>query len=80
MFFYTIKSFFFSRADSYSLRQKHHKSHYFPLFHGKMIKVVCAMLAVAIEDLEVRIDNPNLPLGKSAIWFEPLSQKFKTSK
>ena len=29
------------------------------------------MLAIAIKDLEVRLGNPNLALGKNAIWFEP---------
>ncbi len=75
-----IKSFFFSGADSYSLRRKSHTSHFFLFFCEEMIGVVCAMLAVAIEDLEVRLGNSNLPLGKSAIWFEPLAQKGETSK
>ena len=38
------------------------------------------MLAIAIEDLEVRFGNSNLPLGKSAIWFEPSAQKGETGK
>ena len=38
------------------------------------------MLAVAIKDLEVRLGNSNLPLGKNAIWFEPLAQKGETGK
>ncbi len=38
------------------------------------------MLAVAIEDLEVCLGNSNLPLGKSAIRFEPLAQKGETGK
>ena len=38
------------------------------------------MLAVAIEDLEVRCGNANLLLGKSAIWFELLAQKGEISK
>ena len=38
------------------------------------------MLAVAIEDLEMRCGNLNLLLRKSVIWFEPLAQKRKTSK
>ncbi len=45
-----------------------------------MIRVVCAMLAVAIKDLEVRLGNLNLPLGKSAIRFQPLAQKGETGK
>ncbi len=75
-----IKSFFFSGADSYSLERKPHTSHFFFPFRGEMIIVVCAMLAVAIEDLEVRLGNSNLPLGKSAIRFEPSAQKGETGK
>ena len=75
-----IKSFFFSGADSYNLRQKLHTSHFFLLFCRKMIRVICAMFAVAIKDLEVHLGNSNLPLGKSAIWFEPSAQKGETDK
>lgn len=32
-----------------------------------MIKVVCAILAIVIEDLEMRLSNSNLPLGKNTI-------------
>ncbi len=45
-----------------------------------MIRVVCAMFAIAIEDLEVRLRNSNLSLGKSAIWFELSAQKGETGK
>ncbi len=45
-----------------------------------MIKVVCAMLAVTIKYLEVRLSNLNLFVGKSAIRFEPLVQKGKTGE
>ena len=38
------------------------------------------MLAIAIEDLEMRLGNSNLPLEKNAIWLEPLAQKGETSK
>ena len=38
------------------------------------------MFAVAIKDLEVRLGNSNLPLGKSAIWFELSAQKEETGK
>lgn len=38
------------------------------------------MLAITIEDLEMRLGNSNLLLGKSAIWFEPLAQKGETGK
>lgn len=49
-------------------------------FCGKMIRVICAILAIAIKDLEIRLGNSNLPLGKSIICFEPLAQKEKTDK
>ena len=75
-----IKSFFFSRADSYSLGRKSHTSHFFLLFYEKMIRVVCAMFDVAIKDLKVRLGNLNLLLSKNAIWFEPLAQKGETNK
>ena len=45
-----------------------------------MIRVVCAILAIAIEDLEMRLSNLYLPLGKSAILFEPSAQKGETGK
>lgn len=45
-----------------------------------MIRVVCTILAIVIEDLEMCLGNSNLPLGKSALWFEPLAQKEETSK
>ena len=38
------------------------------------------MLAIAIKDLEIRLGNLNLPLGKSAIWFEPSAQKGEIGK
>ncbi len=45
-----------------------------------MIRVVCAILAMAIKDPEVRLSNLNLPLKKSAIRFEPSAQNGETSK
>ena len=75
-----IKSFFFSGADSYSLRQKPHMSHFFLPFCREMIRVVYAMLTVIIKDLELCLGNSNLPLSKSAIWFEPSAQKGETDK
>ena len=48
-----IKSFFFG-VDNYNLERKFHTSHFFISFHGEMIRVVYAMLAIAIKDLEVR--------------------------
>lgn len=45
-----------------------------------MIRVLCAMLVLAIENLEVYLDNSNLPLRISTIQFELLAQKKETSK
>lgn len=45
-----------------------------------MIKVVYAILIIAINDLKVRCSNANLPLEKNAIWFETLPQKGETNK
>ncbi len=45
-----------------------------------MRRVVCALLVVAIKGPEVHLGNSNLPLEKSAIWFEPSTQKGKTDK
>ena len=38
------------------------------------------MLAIAIEDLEVRLSNSNLLIGKSAICFELSAQKREIGK
>ena len=77
---FAIKSFFFSIADSYSFGQKPHTSHFFLLFYREMIKVVCTMLVITIEDLKMLLDNSNLLLGKSVIWFEPSALKKETGK
>ena len=45
-----------------------------------MIRVIFAIVAVAMEDLKVHCVNANLPLEKSAIWFKPVIQKGKTGK
>lgn len=58
----TMKSFFFSEADSYSLRRKPYISLFFFFFGREMIKVEYAMFAFVIEDLEVHLGNSNLPL------------------
>ena len=75
-----IKSIFLSGADSYNLGRKPYTSHFFLLFCGEIIRVVCAILIVAIEDLEMQFGNLNLPLGKNTIWFELLAQKLETDK
>ena len=71
MIVFAIKFFFFSGTNSYSLGRKPHTFYFFFFFHGEMIRVVFAMLVIAIKDLEVCLGNSNLPLGKNAIWFEP---------
>ena len=38
------------------------------------------MLAITIEDLEVRLGNSNLLLGRSAIRFKLSAQKGETNK
>ena len=40
-----------------------------------MIRVVFAILAIAIEDLEVQLSNSNLPIRKSTVCFKLLAQK-----
>lgn len=55
-------------------------SHFFLSFHGEIIKIECAIFVVAIKDLEMRFNNTNLLLGKSAICFELLTQKREIGK
>lgn len=45
-----------------------------------MIKVICAMLIIVINNLKVQINNSNLLLRKSAIRFKLLVKKRKISK
>lgn len=45
-----------------------------------MIKVVYVILAITIEDLEMCLNNSNLPIGKSAIFFELWAQKREIGK
>ena len=80
MIVFAIKACFFTGVNSYNLGQKPHTLYFFALFCWEMIGVIGAMLAIAIEDLELRIDNPLLPMGKSAICFEPSSQKDSDGK
>ena len=80
MIVFAIKSFFFSGADSYSLERKPHMSYFFIFFYGKMIKVVYAIFAVAIENLKVCLGNLNLLLRKSTIQFELSAYKKETGK
>ena len=40
-----------------------------------MIVVICYILTITIKDLVVEWNNKKLATKKSAIWFEPVSQK-----
>ncbi len=70
---------FFSGTDSYGLGRKAYTSRFFSPFRGEMVVVICSMLAVAIKDLALRWNNKELATGKSAVRFEPASQKKATS-
>lgn len=45
-----------------------------------MIKILSAMLNIAIKDLKVHLSNSNLSTGKKAICFKLLTQKRETGK
>ncbi len=75
-----IKTYFFIGTDSYGLGRKPHTSDFFYLFCEEIIRVVYAILAIAIENLEVQLSNLNLPMGKNVIRFEPLVQKGETGE
>ena len=45
-----------------------------------MIRVVYAMLIIAIKYLNERFGNLNLFLGKNAVWVEPSAQKGEIGK
>lgn len=70
MIILAIKSYLFFDIDNYSFKQKSHMSHFFIFFCGEIIRVVYAMLILAIKDLKVRLGNSNLLFRKSAIWFK----------
>ncbi len=53
-------------------------SRFFTLFCGEMFVVICSMLVVTIQDLALRWNNKEEATGKSAVWFEPISQKKTT--
>lgn len=44
------------------------------------LRVVCAILIIVIEDLELRCGNANLPLEKNVIRFESQAQKEEIDK
>lgn len=54
--------------------------YFFVFLCKKMIRIVCNILTIAIEDLKVYLSNSNLLLGKNAIKFKVLVKKKETSK
>lgn len=44
------------------------------------MKIISAIVTIAFEDLNLRVSNSNLLLGKRAIWLEFLAQNRKTDK
>ncbi len=54
MIIHAIKTWFFDRVNSYNLGRKLYTSSFFPPFCREIIRVICAILAMAIEDLELR--------------------------
>ena len=67
MIILAIKTCFFNEVDSYNFGQKLHISCFFSSFCEKMIRIIYAMLAIAIKDLELHMNNKNLLLRKNAI-------------
>lgn len=48
---------------------------FFLHFYREMIKVIYAIFAIAIIDLEMHLNNSNLPIGKNAIFFKAFGLK-----
>lgn len=76
----TIKIWFFTRVYSYSFSQQPYTSYFFSSICRKMIRIIYTMLAVVIKNLKLCYRNKNLSIEKSIIWFEPYTQKCKTSE
>ena len=55
-------------------------SYFFFLFYRKVMKVLCTLLIILIEYLEVCWGNVNLLSGKHVILFKSLAQKKETKK
>ncbi len=53
-------------------------SRFFTPFCDEIVVVICSMLAIAIQDLALRWNNKEPATGKSAVRFEPTSQKKAT--
>lgn len=64
---FTIKLCFFISVNSYSLGQKPYTSLFFSFLEEKIMKVVYAILAAAMKDFQMRLNNKNLSIRKSAI-------------
>lgn len=71
---------FYPEQTIYNLGQKPHTFYFFLFFCEEMIKLVYAMLDIAIKDLKIYLNNSNLLIRKSAIYYEFLVQKKKTGK
>ncbi len=67
MIMLVIKTCFYNGVDSYNLGQKPHISHFFSSFCGEMIRVIYVVLAIAIKNLKLYLNNKNLLLGNSEI-------------
>lgn len=70
-----IKSYFSSGTDNFNLGCKTYIYYFFSFFFRKMIKVLCTIFAVIIKNLEMHLNNLNLPMGNSTIYFGFLIQK-----
>ncbi len=80
MIVFAIKTCFFIEVDGYSLGRKTQTSYFFLIFREEMIRVISAMFAVVLEDLELLSNNANLLLVKSKVRFKLHTQKCKTCK
>lgn len=69
-----ITACFFTGVNSYNFRQKFHYLSFFVPFCWEIIRVICTILVIEIEDLELRMHIKNLPKRKNATCFEPSSQ------
>lgn len=54
--------------------------YFFLSFCRKIIKIICTILIIVIKDLEVYLNNLNMPLKKSKICLQFSAQKDETDK
>lgn len=80
MIVFIMKTFFYSKAKSYSLEQKPHIFYLFLFFCKKMKRVVYVVFTIVIKDLELYLRNLILPSRKITIWFESFAEKRETNK